>query len=35
MSGIPLDDVNIAVHRLLYNGEMTMVKTDMWTLRAR
>ena len=32
MTGIPLDDVNIALHWLLYSGELTMAAPRTWTL---
>jgi len=31
MTGIPLDDVNLALHSLLYRRELTMVGPDTWT----
>lgn len=35
MTGIPLDDVNSALHWLLYRGELTMATPDTWTLGER
>jgi hypothetical protein len=30
MAGIPLDDVNIALHRLLYRGDLVMTDRNTW-----
>ena len=35
MAGIPLDDVNVALHWLLYRRELTMAEPGTWTLGER
>lgn len=35
MAGIPLDDVNVALHWLLYRCELTMAEPGTWTLGER
>jgi hypothetical protein len=32
MTGVPLDDINRALHWLLYRGELTMAGRNTWTL---